>query len=237
MNSDKVFYTIVGAVTLLIFGGILLFASRPAQNPTQQTINIEPQELIGDEPHTNLSPDEAQIVLVEFSDFQCPACKSYYPQVKQIKEDFGDTVSFIYRHLPLTSIHNYALNAAIASEAAGRQGKFYEYHDILFREQSDSQNPLVEEDFISYAEELNLNVDQFREDYKSNEVRQLVLDDLKYANSIGLNSTPTFFIGGERFEGGNIYQEIKQRVGGLQAVQDEDTQQNDESQDPVESQE
>jgi protein-disulfide isomerase len=204
MNSDKIFYTIVGAFTFLIFAGILFFANK--NGPTVEQVNNDSEvlkttdtlESIGNDPHTSLPIDEAKVVVVEFSDFQCPACKNAWSGVvSRIKADFGDQVAVVYRHFPLTSIHDYAFEASLASEAAANQDAFWEYHDELFRRQTSAGEPsLTEEDFIGIATELGLNVEQFTSDFNSSETEQKVREDMTYGTSIGVNSTPTFVVNG-----------------------------------------
>lgn len=214
MNSDKVFYIIITVITVVLFGGIIMVASKPATNneSTDTVVTTIPQEeLVGTSPNTNLDIEEAKVVIVEFSDFQCPACKSMWSTVSQIKTDFGSEVAVVYRQFPLTSIHNYALKAARASEAAGMQGKFYEYHDVLFRNQQPNSSPLKDEDFISFAEEVGLDIEKFKQDIESEEVKSQVDEDRNYATAIGINSTPTFFIDGVKINHSqvNLYDEVK----------------------------
>ena len=217
MNSDKVFYVIVTVITIVLFGGIILVASKPkTTTQSNETANqvIPLEEIIGTSPNTNLPTDKAKVVVVEVSDFECPACKSMWATVNKIIADYGTEVSVVYRQFPLTSIHNYAYNAAKASEAAGIQGKFFDYQDILFRNQTDNSNPLKEEDFISFATELNLDIEKFKQDYSSDAVKAQVDEDIKYANSLGVNSTPTFYIDGKKIDHSKIslYDEVKRLV-------------------------
>jgi len=142
---------------------------------------------------------EAELSLVEFSDFQCPACQQAYPVVKQLEEQYGDQFLFEYRHFPLRSIHPNAQIAAQAAEAAGVQGMFWEMHDMLFDNQSQwsrSFNPTKE--FKKYAEELGLNVDRFEFDLKSDEVKEKVNADADQAELLGLQGTPSFLVNGEQ---------------------------------------
>ncbi|MCA9385702.1 thioredoxin domain-containing protein [Candidatus Dojkabacteria bacterium] len=140
-------------------------------------------------------PISLPLVIEEYSDFQCPACQAYYLTVNELKETFEDEIDFTYKHFPLESIHPRAFPAAVAAEAAREQGKFEEYHDILFA----NQNNLSDEDFIAYAEELELDTDRFQSDYESNEeLKNRVQADQEEGLSRGVNATPTFFVNGER---------------------------------------
>lgn len=141
------------------------------------------------------------VTLVEYGDFQCPACKSFYPLVKQIKKVYGDDITFQFMHFPLTQIHPNAMAAARAAEAAGSQGKFFEMHDLLYENQeawSQLSNPV--ETFESYAQQLELNLDQFKADVASAQTGAIINADIKSAQGVGASSTPTFVLNGQRLE-------------------------------------
>jgi len=142
---------------------------------------------------------ESKVVVIEYSDFQCPACRAYEPLVNQLYKEFGDRVLFVYRHFPLFSIHPNADGAARAAEAAGQQGKFWEMHDLLFVNQS-SWSKLVnaESVFTGYAEKLGLSLDAYTAAFESAEARQSVADDYARGLKMGVNSTPTFFLNGSK---------------------------------------
>lgn len=156
---------------------------------------------------------QAPAVLIDYSDFQCPACAAYFPILKQLQREMGEEkFLLVYRHFPLTAIHKNAELAARASEAAGRQNKFWEMHDLLFERQktwSDQNNSQVKNTFISYAEELKLNKDQFIKDLDSPEVKQAVEDDIKSGEEAGVNATPTFFLNGRAMPLTSSYEEFK----------------------------
>lgn len=142
---------------------------------------------------------EAEVVLVEYSDFQCPACAAAAPVVNQLIEDYGDSVRFEYRHFPLTSIHPLAIPAARAAEAAGQQGKFFEMHDLLFENQqtwSRAANPTAL--FMGYAGELGLDTGQFKTQMNASKIDDHVRAQFDEARSLGLTGTPTFTLNGER---------------------------------------
>ena len=149
------------------------------------------------------------MTLLEYSDFQCPACGVYFPIVKQLLEDHPDDVRFVYRHFPLRSIHAKAQLAGQASEAAGLQDKFWEMHDILFERQSVWVNGDHEELFVSYAQELGLNVEQFKNDLESPDTKNKVDGDYLSAVGAKLNSTPSFFVNGRKITNPRTYEEFK----------------------------
>ena len=141
------------------------------------------------------------VTVVEFADFQCPACRSYYPVTTQIKQKYGDKIKFQFRHFPLVQIHKNAMVVHRAAEAAGRQGKFWEKHDLLFERQQaweSSPNPTaVMED---YAAELGLNIDQFKTDFSSESVNNTISADIKAGQALGVSGTPSFVINGKKIE-------------------------------------
>jgi protein-disulfide isomerase len=138
---------------------------------------------------------ELPIVLEEFSDFQCPACKAYFEVVETVRSEFSeDELDFQYKHLPLTSIHEFAYSSAIASEAAREQGKFNEYYRILF----ENQENLTKEDLLKYAQDLELDMEKFESDLENPDVIARVDNDSKEAEDRGYDSTPTFVLNGKR---------------------------------------
>lgn len=137
-------------------------------------------------------------VLIEYSDFQCPFCAAYAPIVSQIVSEFSGRIQFVYREYPLFEIHKSALVAAYAAEAAGKQGKFWEMHDVLFQRQkewSDAADPKPL--FQQYAEQLGLNIDTFKSDSESNAVKDKVKRDRASGEAAKVPGTPTFFFNGK----------------------------------------
>ncbi len=146
------------------------------------------------------NPDAA-VTLVEYSDFQCPACATFSPIISSLEGEFGNDVRFIYRHFPLSQIHFHANAAARAAEAAGNQGKFWEMHDRLFETQAFwSSRSGVDEIFAGYAADFGLDVEQFRNDFNAQETNDRVGADYRGGISAGVNSTPSFFLNGERIQ-------------------------------------
>lgn len=183
-------WVIVGLITVILFGGAIWYSSSATEKNNE---GIEVTDHIKGNP-------EASVTLVEFSDFQCPACASFQPVMEEVMKSYGDKLRFEYKHFPLP-IHPYAQQAALAAEAAGQQGKFYEYHDLLFKNQQTWSTSVTPGSlFIQYAEELGLDIDQFRRQQKSSVLRDAVRSDLAEARELGLTGTPTFFLNGERME-------------------------------------
>lgn len=141
------------------------------------------------------------VTLIEYGDFQCPACKSYFPLVQELKKSYGDDITFQFRHYPLNTIHPNAFIGSRAAEAAGKQGKFFEMHDLLYENQeawSAGGNPT--EVLNGYAGQLGLNVDQFKTDMMSAATAATINADIKEGQAAGANSTPTFVLQGKKIE-------------------------------------
>jgi protein-disulfide isomerase len=188
---SKEFIAVVIVVVVGLFG---LFTVTKKDNTGTTASNASPTS------HTVGAGTEG-VTLIEYGDLQCPACGAFYPIVKQVKEEFGDKITFQFRHFPLNQIHPHAYQAARAAEAAGNQGKFFEMHDILYENQ-DSWSGLsdVTSVFEGYAQQIGLNVDQYRADVLSAEVGAAIDADIREGQNIGANSTPTFVINGQEVE-------------------------------------
>lgn len=179
---------------------------------TQFGGSSEPDRPVGPtfiQPDDNIdgSPD-ARVTLIEYSDFQCPACGFQYPMVKQISEEFAGDVSVVYRNFPLSQIHAQASDAARAAEAAGKQGKFWEMHDKLFESQTQWSGDRGAKDFFAgLAEEIGLDMNQYEADVDSSEVKDKISRDTRSGTSLGVRGTPTFFINGLRLTNPNTVDE------------------------------
>ncbi|MEP1151017.1 MAG: thioredoxin domain-containing protein [Balneola sp.] len=145
------------------------------------------------------SSSQAPLKITKFSDYQCPACKYYGQILDQIKEDFGSRIEVTYKNYPLR-MHQYAELAARAAEAAKKQDKFIEMHEMLFVGQEQWSRGNAQSIFIGYAKELGLDMEQFETDLNSARLNRVVLADKREGTSLGVNSTPTFFINGEKVE-------------------------------------
>lgn len=203
MNYKNVVVTLLVSFVVLVGMSYLLFNGSETNSEGQLQIV---EGVAGEERHVR---DSGDIVIVEFSDFQCPACKSAQSYVDDLMQRYDGRVRLVYRHLPLTSIHRYAKEAALAAEAADRQGKFFEYHDLLFANQAEWTQGDVEEYFGQYASDLGMDREQFIKDYNSQEIKDIVDKDILYANQLGLNSTPTFFVNGEKMSLNDVEAKIK----------------------------
>lgn len=144
-----------------------------------------------------------KVVLIEYGDYQCPACGAAYAPLKAATEQLKDQVTFVFRNLPLTSLHPNAFAAARAAEAAAKQGKFWEMHDRLYETQDSWGNVTTNQQslFEGYAQELGLKMDQFKTDYASEETANRINRDVSSAKSgFDATGTPTLVLNGEKIE-------------------------------------
>ncbi|MGC1176778.1 MAG: thioredoxin domain-containing protein [Candidatus Saccharimonadales bacterium] len=141
------------------------------------------------------------VTLVEYGDYQCPFCGEYYPTVKQVQSEFNDRIIFQFRNFPLVSIHQNAFAGARAAEAAALQGKFWQMHDLLYENQTQwSGGSDPSSFFTQYAQQLRLNVAQFKNDYASSKVNDAVNADMAEGNKLKIDSTPTFILDGKELD-------------------------------------
>ena len=182
-----------------------------AQGPVAEVpVTAEPQYIryeIPTEGSPSRGPEDAPITIVEFSDFQCPFCRRFYQDTYQpLLDAYPDQIRFVYRHLPLTSIHPDAFPAAVASMCANEQDAFWPYHDLLF-----GSELLGREAYLQYAADLQLDTTAFEACLDSDRYNEAIQADSDFAINLGVNSTPTFFINGLAVIGAqpiNVFQQI-----------------------------
>ncbi len=188
---DKRFLTIIVLTVAAVFG---IFWLTQSDKPGTPTSNGQPSNHV-------VGAGKKNVTLIEYGDFECPACKAYYPIVKSVKEKYGDDITFQFRNFPLVQIHKNAMVAHRAAEAAGIQGKFFEMHDILYeRQESWKTMTSPVSAFESYASELGLDLDKFRADFASEAVNATINADIKQGQLINATSTPTFVLNGKKIE-------------------------------------
>jgi len=208
---DKKGVSIFIVVLILLFGvlyALSVFTQQPRALDRISDVDQTELELRSND-QVKGNP-EANLVLVKYSDFQCPACASAYPFASSLVDEFGDDLAFVYRHFPLPQFR-HSLRAAIASEAAGRQGAFWPMHDLIFDNQgiwsgAQDANAL----FVSYAEDLGLNIEQFVSDLESTELESKVMSDRASGDRLGVQATPTFFLNGEHINTGDLPARIQE---------------------------
>ncbi|MBI2031772.1 MAG: thioredoxin domain-containing protein [Candidatus Levybacteria bacterium] len=198
-----------GAVFILIVSvwGLIQIANSPQTNP----------ELVKLPPITSsdiaIGNPKAKAVLVEYADFQCPACAAYQPFVNQLIIDFKDNIYFVYRFFPLIQTHKNAMISAQAGFAAHKQGKFWEMDNLLYTDQKSWENASnAKEIFIDYASKLKLDMEKFQADLESDEGKKIINEQYSQGLSIGVNSTPTFFLNGVKIQNPRSYNDFKQLV-------------------------
>ena len=188
-------YILGGGMLILIFSLIYLSVPRNTSVKDIEIGNLPPR---GD--------PNASIKIIEFSDFQCPACKASHPIIDRIFQDYQGEVVLYYRYFPLP-MHENSFIAAEAAECANRQGRFWEYHNILF----ENQDKLDKNNLKKYAENLGLNKEKFNICLDNEETKEIVLIDVNNAKKLNLKGTPTYFINGREFFGAN-QQEIEKII-------------------------
>ncbi len=194
-TTEGKFLGSVGIIIIILLG--YYFYTIP--NGSDVTTNTTPVVLTQTD-HVRGAKD-GKVTLVEFGDFQCPACGAYESIVRQVLVDNKDTLKFSFRHFPLVQIHKNALLAAKASEAAALQGKFWEMHDILYDKQEEWGGALNAREFILvYATTIKLDVAKFSSDIESKAVEEKILAELREGVKLGIQGTPTFFLNGKKIE-------------------------------------
>jgi protein-disulfide isomerase len=192
---------LIGIAVVVVIAGVLLaiFANPQPQAPGEV---VNSQNLVRSNNYMTGKQD-AKVTIVEFGDYQCPACAAAHPIVKSVLEGYKDNpnVNFVFRHFPLDSIHPNAHISSEAAEAAGSQGKFWEMHDLLYQRQNEwSTLPDPLPTFESYATNLGLDVGKFKSEVASRRYADVISADQQDGTSATVNSTPTFFINGVKYD-------------------------------------
>lgn len=216
MSQEAKVLLSIGAATVILLIGAVVFLSRgstttPSPIITTPLPSIDSKLLVSPTSHQTAS-SSAKVTVVEFGDYQCPVCGDAYPTTKQVIQNYGDKINFVFRNFPLPQ-HQNAQIAAEAAEAAGAQGKYWPMHDMLYEHQndwSDASQPLSL--FDSYAKSIGLNLDQFNSDVTSNKYTSVIEQDMQDGETLGVNATPTFFINGQEFVGNIDYSQFKSTI-------------------------
>lgn len=207
MNTKRIiFWASFIIVIALIVWGLVVAMNKP--------INSTPKLGTPSEVTTNdnvIGSADAKVTIIEFSDFQCPACAAYYPLVERLVNEASTTVRFVYRHFPLFPLpHKNAFISSQASEAAALQGKFWDMYKLLFENQTAWENSNTAKTiFEGYAERIGLNLEVYKKDFDSTEVKARVQKDRDEGDALGVAGTPTFFINGKAITNPNGYEEFK----------------------------
>jgi protein-disulfide isomerase len=193
MKKYRPFLIIAAVLALAIIGAVRLVRwerNRETFTPVSSTASPGAEE--------TKSPS-AVVTLEEFGDYQCPPCGALHPTLKKLKQEFGTNLNFVFRNLPLSTIHKNALAAAQAAEAARMQDRFWEMHDLLYENQElwkDDINPRAT--FVKFAGDLGLDTARFVRDLDDTQVQLRIDADQDAALKLGINGTPTILIDGRR---------------------------------------
>ncbi len=191
------FWIILTIVVVALVG--LFFMTKKDSSTT--VLNSD-AKVVSDTDHVR-GDKNSPVTLIEYGDFQCPACGSFYPIIKSLESQYKGRVKFVFRHFPLSQIHPNAFASSRAAEAASRQGKFFEMHDKLYETQQlwgqakTNQQALFE----GYAKELGLDMTKFTADYESSEVANKINSDFESGKqTFSITSTPSFILDGEKID-------------------------------------
>ncbi len=188
---SKQFIGVIVVIVLLFIGVFALTGNKSNGSKNSGSTGTLTQHVEGE--------GQDKVTLVEYGDYECPFCGQAYPVIKQVQQDLNQQITFQFRNFPLTSIHQNAFAGARAAEAAALQNKFWQMHDALYENQSQwstSSDPTPF--FNQYASQLGLNVTQFKTDYSSDKVNNLINADMSEGNKLGITGTPTFFLDGKQ---------------------------------------
>lgn len=204
LKAESLFFVGILVVVVLAVAGLFLLSNRPEEKVDTNNFIRDNNYFVG--------PKDAKVTLVEFGDYQCPACKAAEGTVQKLKSDYLGKVKFVFKHFPLPS-HKNGIDAALAAEAAGSQGKFWELHNILYGKQESWSNlvdPTAE--FEKYAKELGLDLTKFSKDLKEKTYIERVNTDKSDGIDLNVEATPTFFLNGEKLVGGLTYTQFKEKI-------------------------
>lgn len=193
-NRTQVFF--IAGIIVVSIGAIILAAVLFAGKNTSSNFVATKTAAVTSSDHTR-GAATSTVSVIEYGDFECPACGAYEPIVEQLTQQYGDRVQFVFRNFPLTSIHPNAMAGAEAAEAAGLQGKYWQMHDLLFAKQSEwsiATGTAVATDLNNYAKSLGLDITKFNSDMQSSAVQNKIQGDLASGTAASLDHTPTFFI-------------------------------------------
>jgi protein-disulfide isomerase len=191
---SKQFIIILVVIIGGLFGLLMFNKDKAADNGSSSNQSVQATNHVS-------GKTDAKVTLIEYGDFQCPACGAYHPIVKQLKSDYADKISFQFRHYPLTQIHPNAFISSRAAEAAGKQNKFFEMHDLLYEQQqawSSTSDPT--QTFVAYASQLQLDVEKFKTDLSAESTGDAINADLRAGQQISVSSTPTFILNGKKLD-------------------------------------
>jgi protein-disulfide isomerase len=201
---------LTGVLVAVVAGmiGLFVLANKPTNSGPAPV--GDKTKVVRDSSHKEGS---GSVQFVEFGDFQCPACGAAEPNVEQAMKEFNGKVTFYFRNFPLTTLHQNAMTAAQAAEAAGDQGKYWEMHDKLYQTQKEWETLSDPTDkFTEYAKGLGLDGDKFKQAVQDEKFKQVIQQDMADGNALNINATPTFFINGAQVTGGYDYANLRDKL-------------------------
>lgn len=213
MNTKRIIFWVIFVVVLglIIWGMVAALNKEQSAGPNGQAVGTPaPVSTVDHVRYAGgaTSSTTAKVTLLEYSDFQCPACEAYYPVVEHVLASTTVPVEFVYRHFPLPQHANAPITAQ-ASEAAALQGKFWEMYGLIFANHAEWTELADPTDVLAgYAQRVGLNVPKFKADLTSQAVKDMVLADVKADNKLGLFQTPTFFVNGKMIQNPQSYEQF-----------------------------
>lgn len=215
MNLYKKYPAPFWIITVFVLGGSLMWMGTSGTSTHEKEIDtiINPELLLITSDDYRKGATNPKVVLVEYLDFECEACGAYYPVLKQLEQTFPDDLQIVLRYFPLPG-HRNGMTAALAAEAAGRQGKFLEMHDLLFTEQKKWGEKAVAtpQVFEGFALQLGLDMERFKVDVASKGVKARVERDIASGTALGNTGTPSFYLDGQRLPSPGGYEVFKQLI-------------------------
>ena len=204
---NKVGWIIFSLVVVVLLGGLIIWTritNPPIDVSSINAAAVQPASVqSGDIADHTLGNVDSKVVLIEYGDYQCPSCQNAAPNVKKLMDEYADSVVFVFRNFPLSSIHPNARAAAAAAEAAGLQGKFWEMHDLIYEnhEAWEAQDATERTNtFKLYAESLGLDIPRFEADLSGERVTDKIAFDQALGKSQSVDATPTFILNGEKLD-------------------------------------
>lgn len=209
MSQEAKILSGAGIITLILVVGAALIMG--GGSSTSQTLSSSQEKILVRPDSNQISTSSAKVTLVEFGDYQCPACKAAYSIVKQLLNDEKGKINFVFRSFAF--LGQESTWAAEAAECAVPEGKFWQYHDYLYEHQgAENSGVFSKTNLESFASTLNLNTEQFKFCLETDKYSQKVTNDLADGKELGVNSTPTFFLNGEKMVGVSSYSDLKSKV-------------------------
>lgn len=220
---NKKSWIIFSIIVIAIVGGMIYISTQNRLNMSDITNDQLNTAIAAESRNGNIADHEigsknAKVTIVEYADYQCPGCSAAAPKTEEIAKKYKDNVRLIFRNFPIAGSHPNARAAAAVAEAAGLQGKFWEMNSLLYSSQDAWKNASATERdtiFRSYAEKLNLNIDQYKIDVASSKVKNKIDFDMALGRKHGVAATPTFYVNGKNTEmdsSGSIESSVKEAL-------------------------